>query len=91
MTRLIWKTLKHSPSVLSAALLMAGSAIAAEAPLQTLGSGENSVNQNLAQGTIENPSSFEIAQIDIRSMPMDDPSLAPVGVSDLEDGESLIR
>ncbi|GGA44549.1 iron uptake porin [Okeania sp. KiyG1] len=89
MTRLIWKTLKHSPSVLSAALLMAGSAIAAEAPLQTLGSGENSVNQNLAQGTIENPSSFEIAQIDIRSMPMDDPSLAPVGVSDLEDGESL--
>ncbi|NES67078.1 MAG: iron uptake porin [Okeania sp. SIO2D1] len=89
MTRLIWKTLKYSPSVFSAALLMAGSAIAAEAPLQTLGSGENSANQNLAQNTIENPSSFEIAQIDIRSMPMDDPSLAPVGVSDLEDGESL--
>ncbi|NEQ73507.1 MAG: iron uptake porin [Okeania sp. SIO2C9] len=89
MTRLIWKTLKYSPSVFSAALLMAGSAIAAEAPLQTLGSGENSANQNLAQSTIENPSSFEIAQIDIRSMPMDDPSLAPVAVSDLEDGDSL--
>ncbi|NES74961.1 MULTISPECIES: iron uptake porin [unclassified Okeania] len=89
MTRLIWKTLKHSPSVFSAALLMAGSAIAAEAPPQTLGSGENSVNQNLAQSTIENASSFEIAQIDIRSMPMDDPSLAPVAVSDLEDGDSL--
>ncbi|NEO52326.1 MAG: iron uptake porin [Okeania sp. SIO3B5] len=89
MTRLIWKTLKHSPSVFSAALLMAGSAIAAEAPLQTLGSGENSVNQNLAQGAIENASSFEIAQIDTRSMPMDDPSLAPVAVSDLEEGDSL--
>ncbi|NEP77126.1 MAG: iron uptake porin [Okeania sp. SIO3B3] len=89
MTKLIWKTLKYSPSVFSAALLMAGSAIAAEAPLQTLGSGENSVNQNLAQGAIENASSFEIAQIDIRSMPMDDPSLAPVAVSDLEDGDSL--
>ena len=90
MTRLIWKTLKHSPSVFSAALLlMAGSAIAAEAPLQTLGSGENSVNQNLGQGAMENASSFEIAQIDVRSMPMDDPSLAPVAVSDLEDGESL--
>ena len=88
MTRLIWKTLKHSPSVFSAALLMAGSAIAAEAPLQNLGSGENSVNQNLGQN-IENSSSFEIAQIDIRSMPMDDPSLAPVAVSDLEDGDSL--
>ncbi|NEP71387.1 MAG: iron uptake porin [Okeania sp. SIO2G4] len=89
MTRLIWKTLKHSPSVFSVALLMAGSAIAAEAPPQTLGSGENSVNQNLAQSTIENASFFEIAQIDIRSMPMDDPSLAPVAVSDLENGDSL--
>ncbi|MDY7004885.1 MAG: iron uptake porin [Cyanobacteriota bacterium] len=90
MTKLIWKTLKHSPSVFSAALLlMAGSAIAAETSLQTLGSGENSVNQNLGQGAIEKASSFEIAQIDIRSMPMDDPSLAPVAVSDLEDGESL--
>ena len=63
---------------------MVGSAIAAEAPLQNLGSDEDSVNQNLAQGTIE------ISQVvDSRPMPMDDPSLTPVGVSDLEDGEYM--
>ncbi|NES05693.1 MAG: iron uptake porin [Okeania sp. SIO2F4] len=84
MTKLIWNTFKHSPGVLSVALLMAGSAIAAETPLQNLGSDEGSVNQNLAQGPIE------IAQVfDSRPMPMDDPSLAPVGVSDLEDGEYM--
>ncbi|MGD1699944.1 iron uptake porin [Dapis sp. BLCC M229] len=84
MTKLIWNTFKHSPSVLSVALLMAGSAIAAETPLQNLGSDDSSVNQNLVQGTIE------IAQVfDSRPMPMDDPSLAPVGVSDLEDGEYM--
>ncbi len=84
MKKLIWNTFKHSPSVFSVALLMAGSAIAAETPLQNLGSDEGSVNQNLAQGPIE------IAQVfDSRPMPMDDPSLAPVGVSDLEDGEYM--
>ncbi len=84
MKKLIWNTFKHSPSVFSVALLMAGSAIAAETPLQNLGNDEGSVNQNLAQG------GFEIAQVfDSRPMPMDDPSLAPVGVSDLEDGEYM--
>ena len=84
MKKLIWNTFKHGPSVFSVALLMAGSAIAAEAPLQNLGSDEGSVNQNLAQGPIE------IAQVfDSRPMPMDDPSLTPVGVSDLEDGEYM--
>ena len=84
MTKLIWNTFKHSPSVFSLALLMVGSAIATEAPLQNLGSDEGSANQNLAQGTIE------ISQvIDSRPMPMDDPSLAPVGVSDLADGEYM--
>lgn len=83
MTKIIWNTLKQSPSVFSVALLMAGSAIAAEAPFQNQGTGENSVTQNLVQDT-------QIAQIvDTRPMPMDDPSLEPVGVSDLEDGESM--
>ncbi|MEM1170081.1 MAG: iron uptake porin [Cyanobacteria bacterium P01_H01_bin.35] len=84
MKKLIWNTFKHSPSVLSVALLMAGSAIAAETPLQNVGSDEGSVNQNLAQGKIEIAQAF-----DSRPMPMDDPSLAPVGVSDLDDGEYM--
>ncbi|MGD1804809.1 iron uptake porin [Dapis sp. BLCC M126] len=84
MKKLIWNTLKHSPSVLSVALLMAGSAIAAETPLQNLGSDEGSLNQNLAQDPIEIAQAF-----DSRPMPMDDPSLAPVGVSDLDNGEYM--
>lgn len=84
MTKLIWNTFKHSPSVLSALLLMAGSAISAEAPLRNLGSDEGSLNQNLTEGTIEIAQAF-----DSRPMPMDDPSLTPVGVSDLEDGEYM--
>ncbi|MGB3510579.1 MAG: iron uptake porin, partial [Microcoleaceae cyanobacterium] len=90
MTKILWNTLKQSPSVLSVALLMAGSAIAAEAPLKNRGIGNESVTQNLLQDDRGNTSSFEIAQIvDTRPMPMDDPSLTPVGVSDLEDGESM--
>ena len=84
MTKLIWNTFKHSPSVLSALLLMAGSAISAEAPLRNLGSDEGSLNQNLTEGTIEIAQAFNS-----RPMPMDDPSLTPVGVSDLEDGEYM--
>ncbi|OZH53252.1 membrane protein [Hydrocoleum sp. CS-953] len=84
MKKLIWNTFKHSPSVFSVALLMAGSAIAAETPLQNVGTDEGSVNQNLAQGPIEIAQAF-----DSRPMPMDDPSLAPVGVSDLDNGEYM--
>ncbi|MDT9338441.1 hypothetical protein VV11_002790, partial [Trichodesmium erythraeum 21-75] len=84
MIKLIWNTFKHSPSVFSIALLMAGSAIAAETPLQNLGTDESPVNQNLTQGSIEIAQNF-----DTRLMPMDDPSLRPVGVSDLENGEYM--
>ena len=84
MIKLIWNTFKHSPSVFSIALLMAGSAIAAETPLQNLGTDESPVNQNLTQGSIEIAQNF-----DTRLMPMDDPSLTPVGVSDLENGEYM--
>jgi len=86
MTKLIWNTFKHSPSVLSVALLIAGSAIATE----TSPKNGESLNQNLLQAdtTISHP--LEIAQVfDSRPMPMDDPSLSPVGVSDLEDGEYM--
>lgn len=87
--KIIWNTLKQSPSVLSVALLMAGSAIAAEAPVQNLESRRESVSENLLPESLAQTSRLEIAQVDIRPMPMDDPSLAPVGVSDLEDGESM--
>ena len=84
MKKLIWNTFRHSPSILSVALLMVGSAIAAEAPLQNLGSDEGSVNQNLAQDTIE------ISQVvGSRTMPMYDPSLVPVRVSNLADGKYM--
>ena len=84
MTKLIWNTFKHSPSIFSVALLMVGAAIAAEAPLQNLGSDEGSINQNLAQDTIE------ISQVvGSRAMPMYDPSLVPVRVSNLADGKYM--
>ena len=53
MTKFIWNTLKHIPSVFSVALLMPVSAIAAEAPLQNLESDKDYVNQSLSQGKIK--------------------------------------
>ena len=86
MKKLIWNTFKHSPGVFSVALLMAGSAIATE----TSPKNGESLNQNLLQANTTISSPLEIAQVfDSRPMPMDDPSLAPVGVSDLEDGEYM--
>ncbi len=86
MKKLIWNTLKHSPSVFSVALLMAGSAIATETSPQN---GE-SLDRDLLQANTTISSPLEIAQVfDSRPMPMDDPSLAPVGVSDLDSGEYM--
>ncbi|NEQ39419.1 MAG: iron uptake porin [Okeania sp. SIO3I5] len=86
MKKLIWNTFKHSPGVFSVALLMAGSAIATE----TSPKNGESLNQNLLQANTTISSPLEIAQVfDSRPMPMDDPSLTPVGFSDLEDGEYM--
>ncbi len=90
MTKIIWNTLKQCPSIVSVTLLMAGTAIATETSPLNLGTGEEPLNQNLLPDNKAISSPLEVAQFfDGRSMPMDDPSLAPVGVADLEDGESM--
>ena len=76
--KIIWNSLKQCPSLLSVALLMAGSAIATEASTQN---GE-ALNQSLHQDNKAISFPLEIAQM--RPMPMDDPSLAPVGASEME-------